>query len=85
MVMYYALSGQTFFAADEVESLARKHLADVRVSVASKLRRYRPEVVAILSKMLRQQPEERYQTFPELAREIHTLYRKLEEEQHADG
>lgn len=80
MVMYHALSGQTFFDADEVESLAQKHLADVRVAVSSKLRRFHPGIVSVLTGMLRQEPEERYQSFPDVARALYALHQELRPE-----
>ncbi|MBN2450363.1 MAG: serine/threonine protein kinase [Lentisphaeria bacterium] len=73
MVMYYALSGQTYFDAKEVEALAKRHLSRVRLSVAGKLRDFRPEIVELLSKMIRQEPAERYQTFREVALDIQAI------------
>lgn len=73
MVMYYALSGQTYFDAKEVESLAKRHLSKVRLSVSSKLRGFRPELVEVLSKMIKQDPGERYQTFREVAEAIKAI------------
>lgn len=85
MVMYHALSGQTFFDADEVDSLARKHLADVRVAVSSKLRRFHPGIVSVLTKMLRQEPEQRYQSFPDVARALYALHQEFEAKRPPDG
>ena len=73
MVMYYALSGQTFFDAKEVEALAKRHLSKVRLSVSGKLRDFRPELVEVLSRMIRPDPAERYQTFHEAARAIEAV------------
>ena len=74
MVMYYALTGQTFFDADEVESLAKKHVSKVRLAVGSRLKGFRPELIDVLTRMLKQEPEERYQTFEELSRDLHAVY-----------
>lgn len=73
MVMYYALSGQTYFDANEVEALAKRHVSKVRLSVSSKLRDFRPEIVDLLSRMIKQEKEERFQTFPEVAEQIKTI------------
>lgn len=67
MVMYYALTGQTFFDADEAEALAKRHLDRVRLSVSGRLRDFRPELVEVLSRMIRQDPSERYQNFQDAA------------------
>jgi serine/threonine protein kinase len=73
MVMYYALSGQTYFDANEVEALAKRHVSKVRLSVSSKLRGFREELVAVLSKMIKQEPEDRYGNFREVAEAIQAI------------
>jgi len=73
MVMYYALAGQTFFDAKEVEALAKRHLSKVRLSVAGELRDFRPDLVEVLSRMIKQEHSERYQTFHEAAKAIEAL------------
>jgi serine/threonine-protein kinase len=73
MVMYYALSGQTFFDAKEVAALAKRHLSKLRLSVSGKLRDFRPELVEVLGHMIKQEPGERYQTFHEAARAIEAV------------
>lgn len=65
MVIYYALTGKTYYDATEAESLAKRHLSKVRVATASKMKDFRPELVAVLSKMIKQDFHERYQTFAE--------------------
>ncbi len=73
MVIYYALSGQTYFDADEVEALAKRHVSKVRLSVSSKLRGFPEDLVELLTKMIRQEPEERFQSFHEVARAIRAI------------
>lgn len=73
MVMYYALSGQTYFDANEVEALAKRHVSRARIKVSSKLRDFRPELVEVMTKMIRQEPAERYQTFEEAGVAIKAL------------
>ena len=73
MVIYYALSGTTYFDADEVEALAKRHVSKVRLSVSSKLRGFDEDFVALLTKMVRQEPEERFQSFHEVARAIRAI------------
>jgi serine/threonine-protein kinase len=76
MVIYYALSGQTYFDASEVEALAKRHVSKVRLSVSSKLRGFPEDLVAVLTKMIRQEPEERFQSFHEVARAIRAIQEK---------
>ncbi|MCK5803365.1 MAG: hypothetical protein KAI66_11055, partial [Lentisphaeria bacterium] len=67
MVLYYAITGQTYFDATEGESLAKRHVSKVRLSVSSKLRDVRKEMADLLSKMIRPEPAERFQSFHEVA------------------
>jgi len=66
MVMYYALTGRTFFDSDEVESLAKRHVSKVRLTTASKMRGFHPELVQVLSKMIKQDYRDHYRTFDDL-------------------
>jgi serine/threonine-protein kinase len=73
MVLYYALTGNTFFDAEEIEALAQRHLSRIRVSPASRLKGFNEALVEVISRMIRAEPEERYQDFAVLARELHGL------------
>jgi serine/threonine-protein kinase len=73
MVIYYALTGKTYYDASEAESLAQRHLSTVRIATSAKLKEFRPELVAVLSKMIKQDPSERYQTFAECRAAIREL------------
>ncbi len=73
MVMYYALTGHTFYDADEVDSLAKRHVSNVRISVSAKMRGVHPEIVELLTRMLKQDKAERFQTFPEVGRAIYNI------------
>ncbi len=77
MVLYYALTGQTFFDADEVEALAKKHVSRVRLSVTSRLKGFPPGLVEVLTRMIRQTPEERSQSFAEAAGALYNVYQQL--------
>ncbi len=73
MVLYYALTSRTYYDADEVESLARRHIARVRLIAASKMRGLSPGLVEVLSKMIKQNSEERFQSFSSCAKAIQKL------------
>ena len=73
MVMYYALSGQTFFDAEEVEALAKRHVSKMRISVSSKMRGFRPELVEVLSTMINKEGPQRYQTYADVAAAIRKI------------
>ncbi|MCR4573398.1 MAG: serine/threonine protein kinase [Lentisphaeria bacterium] len=66
MVMYQALMGKTFFDAAEIDSLAKRHLSKIRLSVESKLDGINPALAKILAKMLAQKQEDRPQSFQEV-------------------
>ncbi|NOY80422.1 MAG: serine/threonine protein kinase [Kiritimatiellaeota bacterium] len=83
MVLYYALTGRTFFDADEVEALAKKHVSAMRLSVESRLKGFRPELVRVLARMIRRDPAERYRTFSEVAGDVFALYRRIVREEQA--
>ena len=73
MVMYKALSNKTYYQANEVEALAKKHVSKLRVSSASKMKGFRPELVQVMSRMIKQDPEERYQSFEEAKADVEAL------------
>ncbi len=75
MVMYYGLTGRTFFDSDEVESLAKRHVSKIRLTPAAKMRGFRPELVEVLTRMIKQDYRERYLTFEELEAALSDLLR----------
>jgi len=77
LVMYFALTGQTLFDAKDVESLASKHVAKIRLSSAKKLQGVGPGLTKILTQMIQQDFKERYPSFAVLAAELYSLYQKL--------
>lgn len=66
MVMFHALTGRTYYDADELDSLAQRHLSKLRVSSAAKLEGIYPELASLMEGMIRQQPSERPQSFQEV-------------------
>jgi serine/threonine-protein kinase len=85
LVMYYALTGQTLFDADDAEALAEKHVSKVRLSVGKKLQGVRQELNTILRRMIHQDFNERYQSFADLVAELQPLYEKVQAESAAAG
>ncbi len=80
MVLYNALSGQTYYDADEAEALAKRHLSKVRISVSSRLRGFRSEIVKLLSKMIKPEKDDRYQSFREVAGVIQGILQAVKAE-----
>ena len=77
MVLFHVLASRTYYSADEISDLFRKHVVSLRVnSVAGKLPSdVSPELVRILNKMIQRSPADRYQTYKELASELYVLYK----------
>jgi len=73
MVMYYALSGKTYYDANEVEALAKRHVSKVRLAMSSKLRGFRPELQEVMSRMIQQEHTARFQSFVEAATAIKAI------------
>ena len=76
MIMYQALTGKTFFDAAEIDSLAKRHLSKVRLSVESKLDGINPALAKILAKMIAQHPEDRPSSFTEVFEMLQRLLKQ---------
>ena len=78
MVAYHALTGKTFFKSqDDAEKLAKKHASGLRVTIThAMMPQCSRELVVMLEKMIRKEPEERFQTFEELETEIRKIIKK---------
>ena len=77
MLLYHALVGKTYFSANELKQLARQLMRKVRLTnVQSKMKKIRPEFAAILDKMIKREPQDRYQSFIEVEGDIFGLTNK---------
>ncbi len=77
MVMYYMLTGSTFFSADEAQKLANKHIAPLRIPMKGKLKGYPSEIVELLSKMTQKEEANRPQSFEEAQEAIQQAKEQL--------
>jgi len=85
VIAYEALAGCYLFAGSTPLSVARKHL-EVPVPIEPlKDRRVSPELIAIVLRCLRKEPETRFQSAGELAEQLETLSRILAPETKAPG
>ena len=78
MVVYNALTGHTIYDADDLDALAHRHVAKVKIKNASKMEGIEPEMAKILDKMIKREPQDRYQSFTELADELRAYMAKGE-------
>ncbi len=66
MVLYHVLNGATYYDSGELEALARRHVGKLRIASSSKMQAIRPDIAAVLTEMLRQEPADRPQSFHEV-------------------
>jgi serine/threonine-protein kinase len=67
---YQMLSGVTPFRAETAMAVALKHLQEAPVSLAVRRPDLPPDLVALVMRLLKKKPEERYQSARELLREL---------------
>lgn len=77
MVMFHALTGRTYYDADELQSLAKRHVSKLRVSSAAKLEGIFPPLATLMESMIRQNPQERPQTFAEAFEKLKQILAEL--------
>ena len=69
MVLYHCLAGQPYFTSTEINTIARQHIRSTRLS-DTKMQSISPYFAAVIEKMIRREPRERYQTFLEAERAL---------------
>jgi len=79
MLIYYALTGKTYYDASEVEELAQRHLSALRINSTAKMEGVRPSLSALLNQMIRQNPQERPQSFHEVAAAIKAILKEIKD------
>ncbi len=79
MLMFYALSKQTYYSPTEISSLIKKHVVSLRfASVKTRLpSNVKNALSNIIDKMIARSPEKRYSSFVEVARELKVLHEKM--------
>ena len=71
MVLYHALAGKTYFSASELEQLTRQLTNSVRLSnIDSKMKNVNIDMAKVIDKMIKREPERRYQSFVEIESDI---------------
>ena len=77
MVLFYAITGRTFYDADELESLARRHTATLRVSASAKMQDLRTSVAILIEAMIRKERQNRPQDFIYVADSIKAILQEI--------
>ncbi|MEI6421847.1 MAG: serine/threonine-protein kinase, partial [Lentisphaerota bacterium] len=80
MILFYMLSGRTYYSQAEVNELVSKHLTSLRaLSVETYLKDCNPKCIAIIDRMIARNPEKRYQDFNSLKADLEQIYSQLKE------
>ena len=73
MVMYYAITGQNYFNADEIDALAKRHVSGLRLSNTGKMDGFTPSLAELMDLMIRQHKKERPQDFLSVAKRLEEI------------
>jgi len=67
MLLYFCLTGKTFYKADTVKELIKLHNAPIAVAdLSMKMTNVPSELAIIIGKMIKKEPEQRYQSYKEV-------------------
>ncbi|MCK5843992.1 MAG: serine/threonine protein kinase, partial [Victivallales bacterium] len=67
MLFFHMLTGTTYFSQSEIKELMGKHVASLRMaSVSNRLKHCSPAVAAVVDKMIKRNPNDRYHDFASL-------------------
>lgn len=79
MVLFNILTGKTYYNSNDAYNLAKKHVQSLRVAnVASRMSsNIKPNVSRIIDKMIARAPQDRYQTYKEVATDLNAAYNTL--------
>ena len=76
MVLFFCLAGEPYYNSDNAMELLKQHTAKLRVSnISKRLYDYNPDIVAIVEKMIKREPEERFQSYREAYIAMNDIYK----------
>jgi eukaryotic-like serine/threonine-protein kinase len=75
MVLYHAIVGQPYYTtAQDIQGILKRHVSSFRLSGdVTKMSKISKDVADVITKMIKRDPEDRYQTMDELAVDIDKL------------
>ena len=74
MLLFHMLTGTTYFSQADIKDLVTKHVRSLRVaSVNTRLKHCSPEIINIIDKMIKRDPNQRYHTLSEVLDLINDL------------
>jgi serine/threonine-protein kinase len=78
MIMFFMLTGRTYYSEAEIRDLIKKHVNSARIaSVANHLTHCNPETIKVLDKMIARNPNNRYFDFNLLRTDLKSIYDDL--------
>ncbi|MFA6930133.1 MAG: serine/threonine-protein kinase [Lentisphaeria bacterium] len=77
MVLYHTLTGRTFYDADEMQALARRHISGLRINSTAKMQGLRTSIGILLDAMVRQEANERPQDFAYVADSLKAILQEI--------
>jgi len=77
MVLYYALTGETFYNASEAERLAKRHVSNLQLPISAKMKNVDPKIAKVLAGMINQNPKKRFQSFSQVAELLNVILKGL--------
>ncbi len=79
MILFYCLTKQTYYSPTEISGLIKKHVVSLRfASVQTRLpSNVKKNVADVIDKMIARDPEKRYSSFVELAKELKVIYKQM--------
>lgn len=74
MLFFHMLTGTTYFSQSDIKELMGKHVASLRMaSVSNRLKHCSPQVAAVVDKMIKRNPNDRYPDFASLKKALDGL------------
>lgn len=78
MILYYMLTGTTYFTETQINELISRHIEpEAKTRISEKLASNNPKLPEIIEKMTQYNPSMRYQNFEELSRDLKELEEEL--------
>jgi serine/threonine-protein kinase len=85
MLLFHMLAGRTYYSEADIKELVSKHVVSLRImSVATQLTHCSPATVAVIDKMIKRKPNDRYHSFADLKKDLEDLCLKFKETKKAD-
>jgi len=77
MLLFFMISGSTYFSKSDIKHIISKHVRSVRIAtVSNRLKQCTPDFCGVLDKMIRRNPNERFHNLTELKNILKEIYQE---------